>query len=132
MTKTLCGLAFAFARSFAPGLAHADYVCDVQMLGATQSSYGDYGHITFRTTTGPGCSGALTGSFWMCTNKANCGPTYTNCAVSLYSRMSPTQLPIFYSELVRAARESQRVSVSQSLCIGGGNTCALGVTFQAN
>jgi hypothetical protein len=117
--------------TIAPGLARAEYVCEVEMLGATQSDYGDYGMVRFTTTPNPGCSGTPS-SFWFCSKKANgTFPAYTGCAVSLFSRHSVESLPILFSELSRAAHEAQRVKVGKGACQNStAQTCVIAVTFQ--
>lgn len=126
------GLVFTGLFALVPALARAEYICEVELMGATQSSYGDYGYIRFTTTPNPGCSG-VSSTYWFCTNKAGGGtPSYSGCAVSLYSRHSVESLPILFSEIARAARDAQSVKVGKSLCVGANapSTCALSVTFQ--
>jgi hypothetical protein len=117
--------------AIAPSFARADYVCEVELMGATQTNLGDYGYIKFTTTPSPGCTGALS-SYWICTNKAGgVFPTYTGCATSLLSRHSVESLPILFSEIARAARDAQSIKVGKGPCqSNGGANCAIAVTFQ--
>lgn len=127
----LFGLMVAGLFAIAPSLAHADYVCEVELMGATQTNLGDYGYIRFSTTPSPGCTGAVS-TFHLCTNKAGgVFPTYTGCATSLLSRHSVESLPILFSEIARAARDAQSVKVGTGPCqSAGGNNCAIKVIFQ--
>jgi hypothetical protein len=119
LSKLISAIAFS-AVSLGAGVASADYVCNVSFNPFTGGAAGTEGYVLATLWTGANCSGALVASKYFCSS----GATFSNCVANASQRKTRDDLHTLFSVLSRAAMEEESVTVLNSTCNGGGNTCA--------
>ena len=113
------------ALALAASCAHAEYVCEVNLVApAFNPTHGTYGEIVLVTSVQQNCSGGQKQSLI-------CSKDSTDAACGQHSQFSEVALTTLYTAVHEAQMEQQQVWTQSDVCNGAGNSwsCRAGVVF---